>query len=291
MEPNETLTVPAVQDAGVEPPSTETQPPAQAPAEPQETATNPEVEVGSKVPQEPEPPRRKPSDYYRERETIRSLKEQIALQNQRFDELTSLLKKKDEPGTPEAVDFDPAHFSPEHKRILLAREKALRDEIATLKSEFSGWQKSKAEEENNRKMQGALEKLFPKSSPDSTESLQERMAKDPERTDQIRELLISSGLNELAKVNPDLAVEVVLQKMGSPTPNPTVLPKSLMGGVKTGNPSGGNKPDPEANLLAENKKIDAQLEANQALRFDEKFMARRRQVIDELARLMKEKRG
>jgi len=294
MSPDEIITAPVVEGTGSEPPALETPQPAQAAPEPQ-PATASEVEAGSKVPQVPEPTRRRPaSDYYRERQAVRELKEEVAALRKWREEQASLNQKP--PVAPDVPDFDPAHFSPEHKRILAAREKALRDhydaQIAALKQDFTGWRESAAVAEQERKQQEALEKLFPKTSPDSKETLQERIAKDPERAHRIKEFLIESGLNELSKTNPDLAVKYALMELGEaqkPT-NPTVLKKTLMGGTGTGNPGMGDKRSvSEQDLLAEKKKLNDQLDANPSLRQDEKFMERRRQVLGEIERLVTKK--
>lgn len=297
MANEETLTIPAVGDIGTETPAPETSQAAQAAPESQSTTTS-EVDAGSKEPQVPEAPRRKPSDFYRERQTIRELKETVAELRKKQEELDSA-RNKTQAVAPEPVDFDPAHFSPEHKRILLAREKFLRDkydaEITALKQEVSGWKESQVMEQADRKNQEALEKLFPKSSPDSKETLAERVARDPERAERIRDLLINSGLNELSKTDPERAVKYALMELGEATgkpANPTVLKKNMMGGNTSGNPGMGQKRSvSEQDLRAENKKLSDQLGENPALRSDEKFMERRRQVMSELEKLVQEKRG
>ncbi len=294
MGQEETIPVPVVENKGAEPPSTETPPPAQAAAEPQETTTV-QVENGSKEPQVTETSRRKPSDYYRERQTIRELKETVSNLQKRMEEQATFREEK-KPDIAAIAEFDPAHFSPDHKRILLARESALREaydaKISALEQKINGWQQSQVEIETSRKHQEALEKLFPKTSPDSNETLEQRIKKDPERAARIREFLIDSGLNEFSKVNPDLAVEIALQKLGEkPQANPTIIRKNLMGGPNTGNPGMGEKRGvTEQDLRSENKKLSDQLSANPSLRRDVKFMERRAQVLVELERLVKEKR-
>lgn len=289
----EILTAPAVEGNTGETVSPEAQPDAQAPAEPQETAPV-QVENGSNQPQVPDATRRKPSDYYRERQTIRELKQEVeALRKWREEQAT--LSTKNQPVAPEVPDFDPQHFSPEHKRILLAREKALRDaydaKFAQYEQRFTSLQENKQQAEVERKHQEALEKLFPKTSPESNETLQQRIAKDPERAQRIKEFLLESGLNEFSKVNPELAVEIALQKLGEKTrPNPTILKKGLMGGNGTGNPAMGEKRSTsEQDLISEKNKINSQLEANPSLRYDQKFMERRSQVLGDIERLVTKK--
>ena len=82
-----------------------------------------------------------------------------------------------------------------------------------------------------------------------------------------------------------------MQKLGETRPsNPTVLKKALMGGNGSGNPGMGDKRTvTEQDLMAEKNKLSAQLEAEPSLRFDEKFMERRRQVLGELERLVTKK--
>lgn len=288
----ETLTAPVVGDNGVETPSPETQPTEQSAVEPQSTTPS-QVETSGNMPQVSDTSRRKPSDHYRERQTIRELKETVSNLQKRMEERATLPVKK--PDVPNVPDFDPAHFSPEHKRILLAREQAIREaydaRIAAVEQKFTGWQQSQADIEVNRKHQEALEKLFPKTSPDSKESLQERISKDPERAMRIKEFLIESGLNEFSKINPDMAVEIALQRLGDPRKaNPTVLKKTLMGGSGTGNPGMGDKRSiSESDLRSENKKLSDQLSSNPSLRQDVKFMERRAQILSDLERLVAKK--
>src|SRR5712671_6742607 len=132
MPPEEQTAVLPAQDDGVETPSPEASPSAQAPVEPQPAAVNTPVESISNQPQEQEQPRRKPSDFYRERQRLRNMEETIALQNKKYEELAALLKAK-ETGVPQDVEFDPKLFSPDHTRILLAREQKLVNEINSLK--------------------------------------------------------------------------------------------------------------------------------------------------------------
>lgn len=288
----EIIASPAVETAVVEPTLPETQPIAQATDEPQTTDTV-QVEPGNKEPQVTETSRRKPSDYYRERQKIRELTETVAMLQKRMEERAPL--KEEKPDVPDVPDFDPAHFSPEHKRILLAREQALRAQydarIAAFEQKFNGLEQSKANEVVERKHQEALEKLFPKTSPESNETLEQRIKKDPERATRIKEFLIESGLNEFSKVNPELAVEIALQKLGEkPKANPTVLKKNLMGGPSTGNPSMGEKRSvSEQDLRSENKKLSDQLSENPSLRQDVKFMERRAQVLADIERLVTKK--
>lgn len=289
----ETQTVPVVENNVGETTSLETAPATQVVEQPQETTASPEVETGSKEPQAPEVSRRKPSDYYRERNTIRELRETVNQLQKKIEDREPL--KTNKPDTTE-VDFDAAHFSPDHKRILLAREKSLREaydaKISAIEQKLDGWQESRKNAEVEQKYQEALEKLFPKTSPESNETLEQRIKRDPERSARIKEFLVESGLNEFAKVNPGMAVEIALQKLGEKSkPNPTILKKGLMGASGSGNPGQGAQRSTEQDLRSENKKFSDQLDVNPSLRFDAKFMERRALVLANLERLVKEKRG
>lgn len=285
----QTLTAPVVEGNGNEIPSTEIQPPAQAPAESQTTTTG-EVDPGSKEPQAVETPRRKPSDFYRERQRIRNMEDTIALQNKKYEELAALIKQK-EPGAPPSEQLDHSLINVDPDKYLSMREKKLIDKITSLEQQVSGWQTNQEVSKKNQKSLEALEKLFPKTSPDSNETIEQRVNKDPERAERIREFLVSSGLDKLSEVNPDLAVKYALLEIGeAKKPNPMVLKKTLMGGASTGNPSAGaNRANSEQDLKSENKKINDQLEAQPALRFDKAFMERRRQVLDNIERLVTKK--
>lgn len=292
MSDEQIATLPA-ESAVVETTSPETLPVAQAPVEPQPAVSAP-VESVSNEPQVPEAPRRKPSDYYRERQRIRTMEDTITTLSQRQEELLSLIKKEKEPGAPADGKFDPNVFFQDPEKVLTSREQRLLNEINSLREEFRGQKEQQVAEQKNQKSLEALEKLFPKSSPESKETLQERVQRDPERADRIRTFLKESGLDEFSKVNPDLAVEIALQKLAEKpaTPNPTVLKKTMMGGVGTGNPSGGGKAGPnEDSLRAELRKLSDLAAADPNLRRDPKHVERKGQVMEQLERLMKEKRG
>lgn len=288
----ETITAPATESPTVEPVVTETQPTTQVADESQTVAPS-QVETSVNQPQVTETSRRKASDYYQERKTIRELKETVSMLQKRMEEKPTL--KENKPDAPTVPDFDPAHFSPEHKRILLAREQALRDaydaKMSAFEQRFTDLQGETARIETDRKHQEALEKLFPKTSPDSNETLQQRISKDPERAMRIKYFLIESGLNEFSKVNPELAVEIAMQKLGEkPRTNPTVLKKTMMGGNGTGNPGMGEKRSvSEQDLRSENKKLGDQLNVDPFLRQNVKFMERRAQVLSDLERLVSKK--
>lgn len=288
MPPEEILTAPVATSDGNEIPSTETQPPAQAPAEPQ-TATTIPVENGSNTPQIAETPRRKPSDFYRDRQRVRNLEEQIASQNKKYEELAALIKKEKETGVPPPdVPLDHSLINVDPDKYLSMRERKLMDRLEALEGRLESDKRNQEVTQKNQKSLEALEKLFPKSSPDSRETLAERVNKDPERAERIKLLIAEDGLDNL---DPEKAAKYILKELGeAKKPNPTVLNKTLMGGVSTGNPGAGDKRAvSEADLRSENKKMNDQLDQNQALRFDEKFMERKRQVMDSLMRLVTKK--
>lgn len=285
----EVITDPAAAgDTGVETPSsTATPPAAQAPAEPQ-TADPSVVDTRSKEPQAPVAPRgMQPSDHFRERNRIRKLEETIANLNKKLEDS---LKPKTA-AADEVPDFDPAHFSPEHKRILAAREQALQRRLDAMEEKFQSALAQREEREVERRNQEVLEKLFPKSSPESRETLEERINKDPERAMRIKEFLLDSGLNEFFNVNPQLAEEILLAKLGEQpkATNPKVLPKSLMGASNSSSGNGSRQGRTEQDLASELRKLNEQLAENQSLRDDPKFMEQRAKLLSDLTTLVRKK--
>lgn len=260
----------------------------QVPLQSQETTTVTEVDNGSNKPQEPAPQRGPASGYYKEREKDRRLANEISELKRLVSEMRT--PKSNDPAT-DIPDFDPAHFSPEHKRILAARENALKSEIASLKQEVKGYWDKQAEAENWRESQGVLEKLFPKTGPDSKGTVHERILEDQDRAMRIKDILDDYGLNTLAKKDPDEAARFILGKLGEgpKQTNPTVLKKALMGGSGSG--SGGNASlnATENDLRSAVKKLGDQLTNNPGLRSDPKFMEQRLKTMSDLERLVTKK--
>lgn len=298
MAEDTSVATPPVTGAEPQAPMQEPSQEVQTNGETQKTGSN-GVDTTSKEPQVTETAR--PSQqlpqydglFRQEKKRIRRLEETINLQNKRMEELISSFKSKDTAAS-EPEKFDPKAFFDNPEAILTARERKLLNEIGSLRQEVSDWKVNQEAEQKNRKSLEALEKLFPKSSPDSNESLAQRVNRDPERAERIKEFLEETGLDQFSLINPDLAVEIAMHKLGErqQTPNPTVLKKTAMGGVSTGNPGMGSKTRSTLDdYRSELKKLSDEAEKNPNLRFDDKFKTKRAEVIKGLERLMEEKRG
>lgn len=260
------------------------QPEAQAPVENQSVPTPPVEGVDNKT-QVPEPAGPKYDGLFRsERKRIRRLEETITQLNKRLDENKTQVPK-DEPLDHTLLNTDPVKY-------LDARERRLRDEIVALRNELVTERQSKEAVEKERKGLDALEKLFPKTSPDSKESLEERINRNPEMTEKIKEFFEDPAVKAMADKDPEKAVRFAIAELGikPPTKDPLVLKKSAMGGVGTGNPAGGErKTVSEETLRAELKKINAQEEATPQVRFDENWRKRKNEVMTSLERLVTKK--
>lgn len=278
--------------AGVEeanPSMPETSETTQVAQEPQSAAT-PQVEGVDNKPQVTEPPRYE-GLFRSERKRIRKLEETINQISQKNEELISYFKK--DTGVPQSKKFDPAAFFNDPESILTEREQRVLSEITALRSEITNLKEGGKLEEHNRKSLGALEKLYPKSSPDSNESLEERVQKDPEYSERLQEFFSSPAMKAMSLADPDGAVEYAIWKLGiKPPTSPTVIKKSAMGGTGSGNPGmGGKVAASESDLRSELKKLSDQADKNPELRMDEKFKKRKGDVMQNLERLLTRKTG
>lgn len=290
--PGETETIPAPSVKGVpaDPGSQEVPASPQGDPKPQE-AEQPKVEGQDNKPQATEAPRQRPSDYAREREKVRRLQAALDAQNKRIEGLASQLKQS----KPEATDVknwteeDWKNFLQNPENVFTAREKRLMDEIQKLQTRFDGLEQGKVQSEQARNALEGLEMLFPKSSENPDESLEDRMDVDPVRRDKIDKLMKTTVLGKLFDENPKEAAELILLKIGSekPSASPTVLKKELMGGGARGGPST-VRTSPKDQKRAELRKLVDEADRNEPLRFDEKHKERRQQLIRELEMLEKE---
>ena len=219
-----------------------------------------------------------------ERKRIRRLEETNNQLSEKIEKLVTLLEDKKK--TSEPLDHNMILTDPD--KYLTAREQKLREEIQALRNDVLTERQAQVKVETERKGLEAIEKLFPKTSPDSKETLEERVQKNPERAEALKEFFDAPKIKAITNIDPESSVELALAKFGVPEtkPDPLVLKKSTMGGTATGNPSGGNKGNSEEDLLAEKRKLDAQLEANPKLRWDEGFKKKKAELMKNLERLV-----
>lgn len=292
----ETLTAPVVEGAGPESPSTETQPEAQVPAETQPTAV-PQVERNDNPPQAVETQRVKPSAYYRERERVRRLEEDSRRKSQEIEELRTYVREIKNLAKPEVSAIQKLtaeELLNDPEKALQMREQRYYSEINALKQELSQLKNKEAVTKRTKMEREALEMLFPKSSPDADEPLEDRL-KNEDRVEMIdRVLKANPSLDRLSRIDPKGAAEFVLEKLSKQKPqtSPNAIPKSLMGSTARGNPSGGAKTRVSVDdVMADLKKLSKEMELNPSLRFDKDHKAKREQLIAEAERLAKENRG
>ena len=140
-------------------------------------------------------------------------------------------------------------------------------------------------------MREGLELLFPKSSPESTETLEQRIRKDPEYAERVQEILNSPSFSKLAAIDPKEAAELARIRLDSikPPQSPKVISKTLMGSTARGNPGGGKMT--VESKMAELRKLTAEVDANPSLRHNEKHKAARATLMRDVESLMQEKRA
>lgn len=267
-------------EAEQQPAEQETNQATQVVEKPQSVST-PQVESSDNKPQTSEQSRPYEGLFRSERKRIRRLEETIQQLNKKLD-TSKIDVPKDEP-------LDHSALFQEPDKYLSQREQKLMKEINALREEVTGWKVNQEMQAKERRGLEALEKLFPKTSADSKETLEERVNKDPERAERLKEFFNLPHIKAMAEVDPDEAAAYAIEKLGlNPKPNPLVLKKSAMGGTTTGNP--GSKSLSENDLLSEKRKLDEMLDKNPSLRNDDNFRKRKAQVISSLTRLVTEKR-
>src|SRR3990167_874347 len=293
MEP-EIITAPVVAGSPADPGSQEVRPETQVSAEPQPT-TDAKVERADNKPQAVETQRVKPvANFYRERERVRRLEQSYQELLKRSEAQDNLLREirnpKPEVSVVQKLTAEELLNDPE--KVFTSREQRLLAEFNSLKEELSKMKNQGVQAEAMKSEREALEMLFPKSSPDADESLEDRL-ENPERREQLERLLKANpSLDRLMRIDPKGAAEFVLEKLNKrPQASPNAIPKSLMGSTARGNPSGGTKTgnSPE-DLMADYKNLTKEIELNPTLRFDKDHKAKRERMMSELDRLVKEKR-
>ena len=286
---DEVLTVPPGSDGVSEPPVAATLPPPQGAAEPQDPGTR-QVEPGNNVPQDADAPRRKPSDFYRERQWKRNLEDKVGSVAQQQAELLSLLREKKDPGAPANGPFDLEAFFKNPEPTFAELKNEIKREIESVRNEVRGWKQEQTSVQAGQKRQEALELLFPKMSAESQESLEARVNSDPERTERILEVLKTPGVIQLFETNPKSAVKFVLMEAGEPAKKATIIDKKLLGSTARGSPGGGKAAMTEQDLRAELRKLKEEVERDPALRGNEDYVKRKARVMNDLTKLMEEGR-
>lgn len=293
---NEAITAQPEQGSPAETGSQEPQPTTQVAVEPQKESGNMQVERVDNKPQAVETQRVKPvSNFYKERERVRKLEQSHGELMKRLEAQDNLLRemRSPKPDVSAVQKLTAEELLNDPEKVFTSREQRLLTEFNSLKEELSQMKNQGVQAEAMKSEREALEMLFPKSSPDADEPLEQRI-ENSERREQLERLLKANpSLDRLMRIDPKGAAEFVLEKLNKQKPqsSPNAIPKSLMGSTARGNPSGGGKSLTAEDAMADYKKLMKEVEHTPVLRFDKAHMARREQLLNDATRLAKEKRG
>lgn len=283
-------------------PNVEPQAPApssQEPAQAQEGGSG-QVETSQQQPSSQEPARPRPSDYYNSRKMERTIREQ-SNQIRQMAEMIQQIVNQQKPAVSDSgqpsKQIDPNEFWNDPIAFQQRREAQLREEIRKeLLSEIpKTYEQIQSQERQTRNEQEALELIFPKSadSPNG-ESWRERALKDPQKMEMIEHILSENGLNEFSKTHPIEAARIAvriyndeLKAIKQKTQNPNQIPKALVGGKPSGNPTiGGTKMTTLKEVKAEIVRMEEELDKNPNLRHDPAFKQRQTAVKMQLTQMV-----
>lgn len=284
-----TKTAPPVEGVpGTTPESQVTVPEGQPTEQQQETGQD-QVEVSDQQTSSQEETR-KPSDYYRERTRYRRKIDSLEATVKQMQEAQQKTVSPPKEEAPVSYDENPdLYLQKMEERV----ESRVRQQILEVEMP-----KKEKEMEYNRNEQEGLEILFPKTEKYNHATWRERAEANPDRSEKIQNILEQEGLDELGKLGyPLKAAKLALKIYESETnpvsqrkTNPNAIKKSLMGPTATGSqPTGGTtQMATREQLQAEVKKLDAEVDKNPALRYDDGWRERRKQVQNQYTQLIKE---
>lgn len=223
----------------------------------------PESQATSKPAERPPERKRPPVSFYaqqrREREERKWLTESVRQLMEKFDKLQETNTSSARPKQTEISEEDlwkdfwskgPKFVQQQIEDVMNQRFKELTDKVIpqTLESRD-------AERVKEFRKQEAWDMLFPKSSPNSTETIEERVHRDPKRAEAIVQIIEKYGLNKMAENDPVGAATVAtemyrLMNPAEPAKTPLAPKKSQMGSTSSGSPPGGSKMETLASLRA-----------------------------------------
>jgi hypothetical protein len=285
---NETATLPE-QGSEIETPAQATQPGVETPVEPQQTG-NDQVETVEQQPQAKEPQRGKASDFYRERKRVRELEDAVReLTEWKRQAAESLTQKFNKPESPAKPKYSPDDFYSKGHEIVSELESKYEQKIRELEEKIMTREQTEQTAKMESSKQEALELLFPKAGEADESDWRERADRDKDRANKIWAIVKKYDLAEQADRKPKETAALILSLLNTSSPNPTVLPKKLMGGSAKGTPPSTGKSSKELKY-AELKKLSQEASDNPSLRNDAKHKDRRMQLISELERLEEERK-
>jgi hypothetical protein len=142
-----------------------------------------------------------------------------------------------------------------------------------------------------RQSQEALDILFPKKGQDDVSTLEERIANDPVRADELTRIISRHKLNEMSLQYPieaaQLALAVYEKEKQSSRSSPNALKKSLVGSTATGTMNAGGKPMPtHAEVKEKLNKLDELVSMKPDLRYDEGYRKQRGELREALRQIV-----
>lgn len=260
------------------------------------------VETAGQQVSSPTTERPKASEFYRERNKIRTLETQIR-------QLSEQLQKIGSTSSPSAAQ---ATVSPQEQerikqerlqeffrdpigyqeKLLAEREKQYQEKMDEMlgKRIPESIQQLESRREYDRKQQEALELIFPKGS--STDTLEQRIKSNPQKAQKIMEIVERCGLNDASRERPREIADAVLKiyayenSNGRQNPAPA-LKKSAVGSTVTGTPPGAGGQKAMASLAeiqAERNALLAQKETHPDVVYTDDFKKRWDEVTDKLTK-------
>ena len=281
----EVITAPPTEGSPAETGLQPTAPISQEPAQPEKQGEvqveNPESQATSKQPERQRPPVSFYAKQRREQEERRVLKETVQKLNEKIDQFqkqSSVVPAKPEISKEEQFQ----RFwkeGPDYIERLL-KEQQERYEQRLKDFEENGVPKILESRESMRskemQKQEAWDVLFPKSSPDSRETMQERVQKDPQRAQRLEEIIREQGLDDVAESDPLKVARIAtriyaLENPSSPARNPLAPKKSQMASTSSGTPPGGGKMNTANGIVEKYQQMRERLNGDPSLLQNEQF--------------------
>ena len=260
---------------------------------------SPESKATSHPPERPKPPTSFYAKQRREKEEMRRLMETV---NKMSEELKTLkTKPSDEKAKPELSDEEEerefwAKGPKYHKQKIAELEEKFEQKLKELREKGikEVLSESKSEEVKERNRQEAMDMLFPKSSPDSKETMDERINRDPKRKEAIDQIGQKFGLAEMLREDPVGAASIALEmyRLMNPTepPRSALAPKkSQMSSNSSGTPPGGSKMNTPNDLKAKFEQMQERLSNDPALFQNEAFKNEWETLSVEMTKVIKPK--
>ena len=230
----------------------------------------------------------KPSEFYEARRENRQLKTTVSALERQVQELINLQKQK----PPESVQPKPKpDIFVDPEAFLTEREQRLRQEIKQeLLNEI---RQTSQQSEMDRTKQEAVEMLFPKSGPEDSRSLQQRIEANPELAEKIAKVEKEMGIHAVSNMNPKQGAALILKILEADKPkpitNPTAIKKTLVGSTATGSPitAGGKVMPTLQEIQVQLKELDDKVAEDSNFRYEPEYTSKMSTLMSQLTALTK----